>query len=60
MYNKLPIFFSIVNFPAVPDFYKKNRIARVGKFFEPEKNSGFFLFAWKKPGLKKDCRQYMK
>jgi hypothetical protein len=48
VYNKLPLFFSGVSFPAVPDFYKKNRIARAGEIFLPQKKSGIYFSGRKK------------
>jgi hypothetical protein len=50
MYILLSVFCSDVNFPAVPEFYQKNRIARAGKIFLGQKISGFFFFERKNPG----------
>ena len=48
MYNLLTVFCFVVNFPAIPVFVKKIRIARAGKIFSAKKNAGIFLFARKK------------
>jgi hypothetical protein len=42
------MFFSVVNFSAVPVFYKKIRIARAGKIFWPQKKSGIYFSGRKK------------
>jgi hypothetical protein len=48
MYNRQYFFSFDVNFPAVPVFYKKIRIARAGKNFRGQKKSGIYFSGRKK------------
>lgn len=48
MYNLLAVFCFVVNFPAIPVFVKKIRIARAGKNFSAKKMPAFFFSREKK------------
>ena len=43
MYNLLILFCSVVNFPALPEFYKKSGSAGPAKIFQAKKDPGFFF-----------------